>query len=111
MFMKKAREYVDVNSLDRPKRRLDAMIDLRTEILKLCDGFHAQFKAVTDRIMSEVHDPEMDDGLLEIDVDQYMDCMNVDLAVMDKLLVEEITKKEKDLEIAEEAAQALIEKW
>lgn len=68
VFLKNAREYAEVRILDRPKRRLDAMIDLRTELLKMCDSFYAEVKKVTDRMLSEVHDPELDEGLLEIDI-------------------------------------------
>ena len=39
-FLKNAREYASVKILDRPKRRLDAMIDLRMELLKMTDGFY-----------------------------------------------------------------------
>ena len=38
MFVKNARDYAQVRILDRPKKRLDAMIDLRMEILKIVDS-------------------------------------------------------------------------
>ena len=59
------------------------MIDLRMELLKLCDGFYEQVKTVRDRIISEVHDPETDEGLLEEEVESYMDCFSVDLTTFD----------------------------
>ena len=63
--MKNARDYAEVRILDRPKKRLDAMIDLRNELLKMCDGFYDKVKEVKDRFLSEVYDPETDSGLLE----------------------------------------------
>ena len=72
LFMRSAKEYAQIKILDRPKKRLDAMIDLRTEILELCDEFYDKVKGVTDRIMSEVHDPEHDEGLIEIKISKYM---------------------------------------
>ena len=82
-FLKQAKQHAQMKILDRPKRRLDAMIDLRMELLKLCDGFYEQVKTVRDRIISEVHDPETDEGLLEEEVEQYMDCFSVDLSTFD----------------------------
>jgi len=39
-FLKSAKQYSQLKILDRPKRRLDAMIDLRMELLQMCDGFY-----------------------------------------------------------------------
>ena len=85
--MKNAREYAEVRILDRPKKRLDAMIDLRTEILQKADSFYDQVRELTDRVMSEVHDPETDEGLLEVGAESYMGVLNVNLVELDKLLV------------------------
>ena len=108
LFMRSAKEYTQIKILDRPKKRLDAMIDLRTEILELCDVFYVKVKAVTDRIMSEVHDPEHDEGLIEVKIHKYMECFNIDLSALDDLLCEEIKIKQDDLRRAEKAAQNLI---
>lgn len=99
-FLKNAREYAQVKILDRPKRRLDAMIDLRMELLQLTDGFYDQVKSVTDRVLSEVHDPEKDEGLIEQDVSSYMNCFNVDLTTFDSLLIQEIKDRKIELENA-----------
>ena len=106
--MKNAREYGEVRILDRPKRRLDAMIDLRTELLEMTDGFYEGVQKVTERVMSEVYDADEDEGLLEIQVEKYMSCLNVDIAELDKLLVEEIKQKKDDLQSAERQANKLI---
>ena len=103
--MKSAREYAQIKILDRPKRRLDAMIDLRTELLTMCDEFFDSVKKVTDRIMSEIHDPDADEGLLELDVQRYMNCFSIDLAKFDEVLCDEIKQKKNDLATAEKAAQ------
>ena len=55
-FHKSAKEYAQVRILDRPKKRLDAMIDLRSELLAICDEFFPKVKSVVDRILAEVHD-------------------------------------------------------
>lgn len=96
--MKNAKDYVQTKVLDRPKRRLDAMIDLRNELLAMCDNFYDEVKKVTDRIMSERHDPQEDAGLLEVDMKKYIKCFSVDLAALDSLLCEEIKIKKEDLE-------------
>lgn len=65
---------------------------------------------MTERVMSEVYDPEDDEGLLEIEVQKYMSCINVDVTELDKLLVEEIRQKKDDLQAAEKSANNLISK-
>ena len=97
MFLRKAKEYAELRILDRPKMRLDAMIDLRAEIYGLCQEFYDNCKNVVDRILSETHDPDKDEGLLEIDPKKYMACFNVNLDMMDKLLCEEIQNKTAEL--------------
>lgn len=86
------------------------MIDLRMELLQLTDGFYDQVKSVTDRVLSEVHDPEKDEGLLEQDVNSYMACFNVDLSSFDSLLIEEIKSRKEELEGAQKEAAALNER-
>lgn len=86
------------------------MIDLRMELLQLTDGFYDQVKSVTDRVLSEVHDPEKDEGLLEQDVNSYMACFNVDLTSFDSLLIEEIKSRKSELEDAQKEAAALNER-
>lgn len=63
---------------------------------------------MTDRVYSEVFDPKEQGGLLKIDVERYMDCLNVDLVELDKLLVEEIETKKWELESAEKEANRTI---
>ena len=43
--------------------------------------------------MSEVHDPENDEGLIEIKIDKYLDCFSIDLSQLDELLCDEIKSK------------------
>ena len=74
------------------------MIDLRAELLTISDEFFSKVKKLTDRILSEIHDPEADEGLLELDKDKYMHCFNVDLREFDNLLVEEIKNKKNELQ-------------
>ena len=73
----------------------------------MCDLFYDAIKQVVDRVMSEVHDPETDEGLLELQMENYMECFHVDLSAFDKLLTQEITNKREELEKAEKAAQNL----
>lgn len=89
--------------MDRPKRRLDAMIDLRAELLVMCDGFFEKVKKVTDRILSEVHDPKTDQGLLETDLEKYLACFQVDLGGFDELLIQEIKNRKADVDEAEKS--------
>ena len=107
-FHKSAKEYARIRILDRPKKRLDAMIDLRTKLFTVCDEFFSKVKKVTDRIASEIYDPDADEGLLEVDKEKYMNCFNVDLRQFDKLLEEEITVKKNELQQAEKSASSLI---
>jgi len=90
--------------LDRPRSRLDAMIDLRMELLQMTDAFYDKIKRVVDRVMSEVHDPAKDEGLLEIKIESYMECFHVDLAEFDSLLTKEVDSKRQELKKAEKAA-------
>lgn len=108
LFLKSAKEYASTKILDRPKRRLDAMIDLRTELNSMCDTFAVSVKRVTDRILSEIHDPDADEGLLEIEFQKYMECFHVDLGGFDDLLVKEIQGRRTDLSQAEQAAHDLV---
>ena len=104
-FLKKTKDYAQLRILDRPKRRLDAMIDLRMEILQMCDAFYGAVKRVTDRIMNEVHDPELDAGLLELDIDRYMGCLTFDLVGLDNLLSDEVVNRRAELQLAEKQSQ------
>ena len=106
-FHKNAKEYAHVRICDRPKKRLDAMIDLRAELLTMSDEFYSKVKGLTDRILSEIHDPKADEGLLELDKDSYLSCFNVDLREFDDLLVQEIKNKKNELQQAEESARRL----
>ena len=90
--------------MDRPRSRLDAMIDLRMELLQMTDAFYDKIKRVVDRVMSEVHDPAKDEGLLEIKIESYMECFHVDLAEFDSLLTKEVDSKRQELKKAEKAA-------
>ena len=51
--------------------------------------------------MSEVHDPEQDAGLLELDIDRYMKCLSFDLAGLDNLLSDEVKDRRAELQLAE----------
>ena len=83
------------------------MIDLRAELLTMSDEFFAKVKRLTDRVLSEVHDAEVDEGLLELDKDSYLSCFNVDLREFDNLLGQEIKNKKEELKQAEESARKL----
>ena len=74
------------------------MIDLRSELLSVCDGFFSKIKKLTDRIVTEIYDPEQDEGLLEVEKERYMSCFNVDMREFDNILVEEITMKKEELQ-------------
>ena len=67
----------------------------------MCDAFYGAVKRVTERIMSEVFDPEQDAGLLELDIHKYMGCLNFDLAELDNLLSEEVKNRRSELQLAE----------
>ena len=99
-FVKNATNYVKNQIMDRPKRRLDKMIDLRVELLTMCDGFYDRVKKVLDRAVREQYDPTTDGGILEIDIQRYLDCFHLDIASFDELLIEEIKNRKADLESA-----------
>ena len=63
----------------------------------MCDAFYGAVKRVTERIMSEVHDPEQDAGLLELEIERYMGCLNFDLAGLDNLLSEEVKNRRAEV--------------
>ena len=67
----------------------------------MCDAFYGAVKRVTERIMSEVHDPELDAGLLELDIDRYMGCLTFDLVGLDNLLSDEVINRRAELQLAE----------
>ena len=63
----------------------------------MCDAFFGGVKRVTERVMSEVHDPEQDAGLLELDIERYMGCLSFDLVGLDNLLSEEVKNRRDEL--------------
>ena len=65
---------------------------------------------MTDRITSEIHDPEKDEGLLEGDVNKYLSCFKCDLIAFDEMLIEEIKARKEELEAAQKEATALNER-
>ena len=70
--MKGARRYAIAKITDRPRKRLNAMVDLREEVMKLSSEISIRVDALYTLLKNQQYEVETDQGLLEIDMHQYM---------------------------------------
>ena len=70
--MKGARRYAIAKITDRPRKRLNAMVDLREEVMKLSSEISIRVDARYTLLKNQQYEVETDQGLLEIDMHQYM---------------------------------------
>ena len=60
--------------VDKPMKKLVAMLKLRDEMLQLSEEMNDRVKEILERFGEEAYDEETDDGLLEVDLPEYQSC-------------------------------------
>ena len=78
-FMVGAREYARVRIVDRPTRRLKAMIALRDDLLDLSEELQLKLKTILERYKEETYDGSTDEGLLRNHFDEFNACYHIDI--------------------------------
>ena len=109
-FIRGAREYAKVKILDRPQRRMDAMIKLKDELLDLSEELTERIKQILERFAEEMYDEKSDEGLLEVPLEEYRKCYALDIEKVEDHLDSELERLQVELKWAETEAENLVEK-
>ena len=67
-------EFVHAKLVDRPMKKLVAMLRLRDELLSLSEEMNDKLKDILERFGEEAYDKETDEGLLEVPLPEYQAC-------------------------------------
>lgn len=91
-FMNKAEPYVPERILERPQRRLKAMEELREEIVTASQEVNEKIDAIYSKLKANVYCQDTDQGLLEIEYEEYEDCFFVDIPQITQYLDLEVKR-------------------
>ena len=83
--------------LSRPQRRLEAMEQLRVELLDETDEVIKRIDAIQAKIQSNLYNEASDEGLLDIDFAEYEDCFFVDVQQLRDLLGQEMNRMQEEM--------------
>ena len=72
-------QYVHLKVVDKPMKKLVAMLRLRDEMLQLSEEMNERLKHIIERFGEESYDADTDQGLLKVELPEYMSCYNVDI--------------------------------
>ena len=100
-------EFVHVKTVDRPMKRLVAMLKLRDELLTLSEEMNDRLKDILERFGEEAYDKETDEGLLEVPLPDYQSCFSVDAEKVQGLLWQEEKRMRDELTKAEDDSERL----
>ena len=108
--MKGARRYVITKITDRPRQRLEKMVDLREDIMKLSNDIALRVDALHTLIQNQVYSSENDDGLLEIALHQYQQTFTANKNEMERLVDLELQRIKEEMATALAEAKDLVER-
>ena len=83
--------------MSRPQRRLEAMEQLRAELLDETDEVIKRIDAIQAKIQSNLYNEASDEGLLDIDFAEYEDCFFVDVQQLRDLLGQEMNRMQEEM--------------
>ena len=78
-FMGDADVLVPETILDRPRKRLRALENLREELVDSTQEIQRKIINIYNRFRENVYSEQTDEGFLEIEVESYEKCFHVDL--------------------------------
>uniref|UniRef100_A0A7S3HZ80 Uncharacterized protein n=1 Tax=Favella ehrenbergii TaxID=182087 RepID=A0A7S3HZ80_9SPIT len=102
-----AQEYVHLKVIDRPMKRMVAMLKLRDEMMQLSEEMNDRLKEILERFGEEAYDAETDEGLLEVELSEYSGCFSIDIEKVQTLLWSEEKRLRDELTEAEDSAERL----
>ena len=71
--------------LERPKRRLQTMEDLRDELLIATNEANDKINEIFSKLQGNAYNQQTDEGVLEVEFAEYEDCFYVDVEQVTKL--------------------------
>ena len=78
-FMSNADAFVPEKILERPQRRLKAIEALREEIVTASEEVNEKINEIFSKLKASAYSQHTDEGLLEIEIEEYEDCFFVDI--------------------------------
>ena len=108
-FMGDADVLVPETIMERPRRRLKAIEALREELMAETDGVQARILHIYNRLHENVFNEKSDEGLLEIQVENYEKCFNIEVGRIQSMLDSEVERLRNEYMQAKDEARRLIE--
>lgn len=96
-FMGGADIFVPEVILERPRKRLTDVEQLREEILHLNTEIKEKQEQILTRIRENIYNEDDDSGYLEIDVREYEQCYHIDFDGIKACLDEEVDRLRNEL--------------
>ena len=106
-FKSAMQEYVHLQVVDKPMKKLVAMLKLRDEMLQLSEEMNDRMKEILERFGEEAYDEDTGDGLLEVELPEYQSCYKIDIEKVQALLWKEEKRMRDELTAAENASERM----
>ena len=94
--------------LERPQRRLKAMEELREEIVTASEEVNQKINEIFSKLKANAYQQHTDEGLLEIEFEEYEDCYFVDITQVTENLDSEVNRLKAELAKAQTDSEKLI---
>ena len=91
-FLRGAKSFAIKKITDKPRERLESMIDLREEILSLGNDIAARVDNLKKLIQKNQYDEETDTGLLQVSMSEYEAVLNVNKEELHSLVEGELDR-------------------
>ena len=95
--MKGAKRYAITKITDRPKRRLEAMVDLREEVLAISTDIAERVENLHNVLQNQQYDHESDEGLLELEMRNYLNCFVANKVELNRLIDQEMERIQEEM--------------
>ena len=109
-FMSSADALVPEKILERPQRRLKAIEALREEIVTASEEVNQKINEIFSKLKGNAYSQHTDEGLLEIEFEEYEDCFFVDMEQVAENLDSEVNRIKAELAKAQVDSGKLIKK-
>ena len=108
-FIGEADMLVPETILERPRRRLKGIETLRDQLLYETEEVQTRVIKIYNLLNDNIFNEHTDEGYLEIEIDHYEQCFNVELPRMQQMLEQEVERLRQDYQRAKEESKNLIE--
>ena len=109
-FMSNADALVPEKILERPQRRLKAIEALREEIVTASEEVNEKINEIFSKLKASAYSQHTDEGILEIEIEEYEDCFFVDIEQVTENLDSEVNRIKAELAKAQIDSEKLIKK-